>query len=176
MFLPTCLQFGLCLLGPTSCKAITLRKPRFRDRVFQTYWRMRRSATLGVRGVIVNGEGKVLLLRHTYTPGWHFPGGGVESGETCALALSRELEEEVGIRAAPEAFELVSVHANHAFFPNDHVLVYRITDWTQGEATQKGEIAEVRFVDPLAPPPEVTAGTKRRLDELFGGKARSELW
>ncbi len=75
-----------------------------------------------------------------------------------------------------EAFELVSVHANHAFFPNDHVLVYRITAWTQGEATQKGEIAEVRFVDPLNPPPEVSAGTKRRLDELFAGKPRSELW
>jgi 8-oxo-dGTP pyrophosphatase MutT (NUDIX family) len=137
---------------------------------------MRRSATLGVRGVVVDRKGKVLLLRHTYTPGWHFPGGGVESRETCALALARELEEEAGIKTTPDAFELVSVHANHAFFPNDHVLVYRITAWTQGEPTQKGEIEEVRFVDPLDPPPEVSAGTKRRLDELFGGKPRSEIW
>jgi 8-oxo-dGTP pyrophosphatase MutT (NUDIX family) len=137
---------------------------------------MRRSATLGVRGVVMDAAGRVLLVQHTYTPGWHFPGGGVEKGETCALALSRELEEEAGIRAPPEAFDLVSVHANHAFFPNDHVLVYRIKAWTQIEATQKGEIAEVRFFDPLAPPPTVSGGTKRRLDELFGGKARSALW
>ena len=153
-----------------------LRKPTFRDRVFQSYWRISRAATLGVRGVVVDGEGRVLLLRHTYTPGWHFPGGGVEKGETCALALSRELEEEAGIRAAPEAFELVSVHANHAFFPNDHVLVYRITTWTQGEATQRGEIAEVRFCDPMKPPEGITKGTQRRLDELFAGKPRSEHW
>lgn len=121
-------------------------------------------------------QGRVLLLRHTYTPGWHFPGGGVERRETAAQSLVRELEEEAGIRAAAAALELVSIHANHAFFPNDHVLVYRITAWTQGEPTQKGEIAEVRFVDPLAPPEGVTAGTKRRLDELFAGAARSEAW
>lgn len=153
-----------------------MRKPTFRERVFQSYWRVRRPATLGVRGVVVDSSGKVLLLRHTYTPGWHFPGGGVEKGETCAYALERELEEEAGIRAQREAFELVSVHANHAFFPNDHVLVYRISAWTQGEPTQTGEIAEIRFVDPMNPPEGVTKGTKRRLEELFGGSPRNELW
>jgi 8-oxo-dGTP pyrophosphatase MutT (NUDIX family) len=137
---------------------------------------MSRSATLGVRGVVVDAKGHVLLLRHTYTPGWHFPGGGVEKGETCALALTRELEEEAGIRAEPEALDLVSIHANHAFFPNDHVLVYRITVWTQGAATQKGEIAEVGFFDPQKPPEGISKGTQRRLDELFAGAARSELW
>jgi len=153
-----------------------LRKPTFRDRVFQSYFRMRRPATLGVRGVVVDEQGRVLLLRHTYTPGWHFPGGGVEKGETCALALLRELEEEAGIMASPDAFELISVHANHAFFPNDHVLVYRITAWTQGEATQRGEIAEVRFFDPRQLPDDVSKGTKRRIDEIFAGASRSEHW
>jgi 8-oxo-dGTP pyrophosphatase MutT (NUDIX family) len=153
-----------------------LRKPTFRDQIFQGYWRMSRSATLGVRGVVVDSAGRVLLLRHTYTPGWHFPGGGVEKGETCALALSRELQEEAGITAAPDAFELVSVHANHAFFPNDHVLVYWINSWTQGKASQRGEIAETGFFDPLAPPDAVSKGTKRRLDELFAGAPRSEHW
>jgi 8-oxo-dGTP pyrophosphatase MutT (NUDIX family) len=153
-----------------------LRKPTFRDRAFQTYFRMRRPATLGVRGVVVNEKGEVLLLKHTYTPGWHFPGGGVERRETCALSLSRELEEEAGIIAAPESLELISVHANHAYFPNDHILVYRVPTWTQGESTQKGEIAEVRFFDPLAPPTDISKGTQRRLDEIFGGKPRSEHW
>jgi 8-oxo-dGTP pyrophosphatase MutT (NUDIX family) len=153
-----------------------LRKPTLRDRVFQIWFRLRRSATLGVRGIVVDGEGRVLLVRHTYTPGWHFPGGGVEKLETCRLSMQRELVEEAGIEAKAEDIELVSVHANHAFFPNDHVLVYRITRWTQGKATSRGEIAEVRFVDPTKPPEGVSPGTSRRLEELFGGKARSELW
>lgn len=153
-----------------------MRKPTIRDRLFQSWWRMRRPATLGVRGVVVDRNGRVLLLRHTYTPGWHFPGGGVERGETCGQSLLRELSEEAGIEASAEALELVSIHANHAFFPNDHVLVYRVAAWTQGQPTQRGEIAEIRFVDPQDPPEGVSAGTQRRLGELFQETKRTETW
>lgn len=153
-----------------------MRKPRFRDRAFQSWFRFSRSLTLGVRGVVVDAEGRVLLVRHTYAPGWHFPGGGVEKGETAVLSMQRELKEEAGIVAAAPAMRLLSVHANHSYFPNDHVLVYRIDDWTQGEATSRGEIAEVRFVDPLTPPDDVSPGTRRRLDEIFAGADTSELW
>ena len=153
-----------------------MRKPRLRDRVFQSWFRFSRSLTLGVRGLVVDAEGRVLLVRHTYTPGWHFPGGGVEKGETAVLSMQRELMEEAGIVAETGAMQLLSVHANHSFFPNDHVLVYRIDAWTQGEATARGEIAEMRFVDPLMPPEGVSPGTRRRLDEIFAGADTSELW
>lgn len=153
-----------------------MRKPRLRDRVFQSWFRFSRSLTLGVRGVVVDAEGRVLLVRHTYTPGWHFPGGGIEKRETAVLSMQRELKEEAGIEAARSAIRLLSVHANHTFFPNDHVLVYRIDDWTQGQPTSRGEIAEVRFVDPLMPPEDVSPGTRRRLDEIFAGADTSDLW
>ena len=153
-----------------------MRKPRLRDRVFQSWFRFSRSLTLGVRGVVVDAEGRVLLVRHTYTPGWHFPGGGVEKCETAVLSMQRELKEEAGIEVARSAIRLLSVHANHTFFPNDHVLVYRIDDWTQGQPTSRGEIAEVRFVDPLMPPEDVSPGTRRRLDEIFAGADTSDLW
>lgn len=132
--------------------------------------------TLGVRGIVVDERGYVLLLRHTYTPGWQFPGGGVEKGETAALSLKRELLEEAGVIAEEAALELVSVHANHAFFPNDHILVYRISAWTRGEATSRGEIAETAFFDPRDPPEGTTRGTRNRLAELFSGAPRRESW
>jgi 8-oxo-dGTP pyrophosphatase MutT (NUDIX family) len=146
-----------------------------RDRAFHAFFSLTRSLTLGVRGVVTDADGKVLLLRHTYTPGWHFPGGGVERGETSQLALLREMKEEAGIipRGTPR---LVSVHFNHANHPNDHVLVYRIDAWERVEATQRGEIAEVGFYDPKSPPEGVTGGTARRLAEIFGGVAVSEAW
>jgi 8-oxo-dGTP pyrophosphatase MutT (NUDIX family) len=155
---------------------VHVRKPRLRDRVFQSWWRLSRSLTLGVRGVVVNEAGLVLLVRHTYTPGWHLPGGGVEKRETAALSMQRELKEEAGIEAELGAIKLLSVHANHSFFPNDHVLVYRVDAWTQGQATSRGEIAEVRFVDPLTPPEGVSPATRRRLNEIFAGADTSELW
>ena len=44
--------------------------------------------TFGVRGVIHDaGNNAVFLVRHTYVPGWHFPGGGVEAGETALESL-----------------------------------------------------------------------------------------
>ncbi len=146
-----------------------------RDHVFQAASRVIRSKTLGVRGVVVNEQGQVLLIRHTYTPGWYFPGGGVEPGETCQTALTRELKEEAGVELTGP-MQLVSVHDNHAFFPNDHVLVFRIPQWKQGKATSRGEIAERGFFDPLKPPEGVSRGTARRLAELFGGAPASDSW
>ncbi len=146
-----------------------------RTRVFQAYWRIQRPLTLGVRGLVTNPAGQVLLLRHTYVPGWHFPGGGVEKGETAQIALTRELLEEAGV--VPDApMELVSVHANHTAFPNDHVLLFRIASWRQAEATSQGEIAEIGFFDPSAPPEGTTGATRRRLNEVFAGAPASENW
>jgi ADP-ribose pyrophosphatase YjhB (NUDIX family) len=71
---------------------------RLRSRIFHLSFLMSRPMTLGVRAVVVGPDESVLLVRHGYVPGWHFPGGGVEVGETVLDALSRELEEEACVR------------------------------------------------------------------------------
>jgi hypothetical protein len=60
--------------------------------------RLTRGKTLGVRAVAVDGDGRVLLVRHTYLAGWWLPGGGVDKGETTQAAVVRELREEAGPR------------------------------------------------------------------------------
>ena len=51
-------------------------------RVLHLYWRFSRGLTVGVRAVVIDGEGRVFLIKHSYVPGWQLPGGGVEIGET----------------------------------------------------------------------------------------------
>ena len=128
--------------------------------------RLTRGKTLGVRGVVVDGEGRVLLVRHTYLPGWWLPGGGVDKGETTQDAVVRELREEGGViaRSAPR---LVSIHSNERFFPGDHVLVFRVDAFDLTERTSHGEIAEVGWFHPSALPPDVNRGSRARLAELF---------
>ncbi len=149
--------------------------PSIRDRAFQLFWRLQRPVTLGVRAVVDDESGRVLLVRHTYTPGWHSPGGGVEKNETAAMALRRELKEEARIKVTGEP-ALVSAHSNHHNFPNDHILVFRVHDWEAEDFSPTREIAEIVFANPMAPPDGTTGGTRRRLEEIFAAKPPSEAW
>ena len=48
--------------------------------------------------VAVLRDGKVLMTQDTQGyPGWKFPGGHVEDGETSEVAAVREIKEEVGL-------------------------------------------------------------------------------
>ncbi|MEO0982427.1 MAG: NUDIX domain-containing protein [Pseudomonadota bacterium] len=146
-----------------------------RTQLFQVWFRVSRPLTLGVRGVATDEDGRVCLVRHTYTDGWYLPGGGVERAETVFDALERELVEEAGIEIA-EPLSLIGVYSNHRVFPNDHVVLMRVGAWRAVEATSQGEIAEVAWVDPLDPPQGATPGTARRLAELFGDGPPSPYW
>lgn len=143
--------------------------------VFRAWWRMRRPMTLGVRGIACDEAGRVLLVRHTYAKGWHFPGGGVERGETAVDALIREMAEEGGVAVKGEP-ELIGLYSNHAVFPNDHIALYRVREWEPCAPTIDHEIAERGFFAPDALPADATGGTRRRVAEVFGGAPVSAKW
>src|SRR3989440_3463881 len=89
-------------------------------RVLHFYWRFARGMTLGVRALVVDPQGRVFLVKHSYVSGWHLPGGGGEVGETIHRALARELLEEGGITALEQPV-LPGVFFNGRVSPRDHV-------------------------------------------------------
>lgn len=137
--------------------------------------RATRGMTLGVRVVASDGVGRVMLVRHTYLPGWWLPGGGVDRGETTDQAAVRELREETGLIATVPP-RLVSIHSNERFFRGDHVLVYRVDAFDAGLSDSRGEIDAVDWFDPLDLPPDVNRGTRDRLAEMFQGAQVSPDW
>jgi len=152
-----------------------LRLEPFLTPLFRAWWRARRSVTLGVRGIITDETGRVLLVRHSYAHGWHLPGGGVEHGETAVFAIQREVAEEGGVEAT-EAPALIGLFANHTNFPNDHIALYRFGAWRPCTPLATQEIAERGFFALDALPDGVTKGTRRRLAEVFSGAAQSADW
>jgi len=129
--------------------------------------------TLGVRAVIEDSQGRILLVRHTYVKGWYFPGGGVENGQTLEQALAMELREEVNITNMGEV-ELIGIYRNSK---RDHVGLYRCRNWGgMGEFTANREIAEIGFFPRTELPPGTTKATLSRLAELFDGAAISKDW
>ena len=132
--------------------------------------------TLGVRGIATDEHGHVLLIRHSYMDGWYLPGGGVESGETALAAIVREMAEEGGV-AATSPPKLMGFYANHIYFRNDHIAVYRFEHWRPCAPTAGDtEIAERGFFALDALPEGVSRGTRRRLAEAFHGAEVAAEW
>ncbi len=143
--------------------------------LFHAYARRRRGLVLGVRGLVLDDQGRVLLIEHTYIKGWYMPGGGVERGETAEHALAREMVEEAGVEIIGRP-TLLSIHDNRRIFPGDHVLIYRVNRWRQGTATQRGEISQAGFFAPDALPEGTTRATRNRIKEALAGAEVDLMW
>ena len=140
-------------------------------RVLHLYWRFARGMTLGVRGVVLDGEDRVFLVKHSYVSGWHLPGGGVEIGETFRDALARELMEEGRIELLGEP-KLHGVFFNSYASRRDHVAVYVIRQFRQDRLPEPNrEIVDCGFFAADALPQDTTEGTRLRIAEVLENKA-----
>lgn len=151
--------------------------PGLRARLFHAFFLLRRPMTLGARGVIYDRDANaVFLIEHTYVPGWHLPGGGVEPGETMLEALARELMEEGNIElTAPPV--LKSIHHNRHASRRDHVGVYLVTEFRQhAPHVPDREIRAAGFFALDALPENTTPGTMRRIEEVLQGEEASAWW
>ena len=146
------------------------------SRALHTYWRFARGLTLGVRAAVLDRENRVFLVRHTYVPGWHLPGGGVEASESAIEALERELREEAGIGLAGVP-RLHGIFFNTRVSRRDHVVVYVVRDFAVIEPKRPDrEIAEAGFFPLNALPEGTTAATRRRLEEIASGSPPPDAW
>lgn len=79
-----------------------------------------------VNVVVVNDDGKILLIRRTDNDNWAVPGGAMDLGESIRDAALREVREETGIDV--EVTGLVGIYTNPR-----HVIEYT----SDGEVRQE---------------------------------------
>lgn len=123
---------------------------------------------------LIERDGKVLLVRHSYVPGWLLPGGGVARGEAAEHTVIREMREEIGLVrcGTPELFGLYSRKAGWA---TNVIVLYRLRD-AEFTFVPNLEIREIQFADPENPPQGTPLSVATRLKEFAGLQPRSPFW
>lgn len=122
--------------------------------------------------LVTSADGRVLVVRPTYKPGWEIPGGCVEDGESARDACARELLEELGI-PLPVGRLLVLEHQTAQDDKGDSLmLVYDVTVAADPERLRLAseELAEARFVAPDALSEHLPLRQARRLTAAVRAK------
>jgi 8-oxo-dGTP pyrophosphatase MutT (NUDIX family) len=94
-------------------------------RVMVAYRRVLRPRTEGACVLVWSGEG-LLLVRHSYKPGYGVPAGMIGRGEAPVEAAARELREEVGIQVSPDALRLAGRVVNREHGNEDHLHFFEL--------------------------------------------------
>lgn len=144
-------------------------------RLFQIWHKLSRPMTLGVRIAAFNEQGEVFLVRHTYVDGWHFPGGGVERGQTMIQAMQDELRQEGNLSCVSDP-KIIGIYHNKGYSNRDHVALYACQVSQDEIRLPDMEIAECGFFRTDELPKGTAGGVVARLKEIQGAQPVSQVW
>ena len=127
--------------------------------------------SVGVAAVILNDDGRVLLVEHAYHPRlpWGLPGGWLDSDEEPAAAIARELREELQLQA-----RVIRVVYAAKTVPNHIDLAFQCEALSQvGELNH--ELLDYRWfaLDQL---PDIKVFHRRSIEAVAGCMRGREEW
>jgi 8-oxo-dGTP diphosphatase len=105
-----------------------------------------------VAAVIVDADGRVLLVRKRGTTAFMQPGGKIDAGETAVEALQREIAEELGLVVPISAIRPLGRHIAEAANEPGHVVdaeLFMVS--AEGQPLAAAEIDEIAWIDPATP-------------------------
>jgi len=138
--------------------------------ILRPWWFLARPQTIGVKAVVRHGE-RVLLVRHSYghRRQWDLPGGFVRDAEDPAVALRRELGEELGI--VPDAARLIASAPSRIDHKREVIHVYAVDVVGEGTTPDAAELADVRWEHRERLPQDASRFTRRMVARSYW-----ELW
>jgi 8-oxo-dGTP pyrophosphatase MutT (NUDIX family) len=124
--------------------------------------------TVGAAACIVDGEGRVILVKHTYGHrNWELPGGAGEANESPVETAVREVQEETGLTVAAR-------HMTGSYYAPENESLHFVF-WCEMEAPQAipqadgAEISACAFWSPDALPRPISDWTVRRIQDALAG-------
>ncbi len=127
---------------------------------------------VGARGIVRDGDGRVLLIRRSDNGLWALPAGAMELGESIAECATREVYEETGLRARElTAFVLYSgaKHTHTDMYGHTyqlHVTGFRVDAWDGELARQTDETTDAAFFPTEALPEPLSRSVPQTLADL----------
>jgi len=130
---------------------------------------------VGVGVIVVNDEGKILILRRigTHAPYYSIPGGSLEMGETFEQGAIRELKEECNIDLIDPM--VIAVGNNLATYADEglhFISVILLAKHFSGEPTlqESTKHSELHWANPSALPQPHFEASRLAVDCYLGGK------
>jgi len=114
---------------------------------------------MGAGCLFFDEQGRVLLVKPVYKPGWEIPGGVVELNESPRQGCEREVKEEIGLER--KVGELLVVDYNHATDARTESLMFIFDGGPLSPAEIASirllpdELSEFQFFTPETRPPEM---------------------
>jgi ADP-ribose pyrophosphatase YjhB (NUDIX family) len=138
-------------------------------------WRRFKPRTRGVKIMLFDADGRILLIRNSYgdTQAYVLPGGGVHPFESPERAAHREVREELSCGVSD--LNLVATHYSEREGKRDSIWLF------EGRANETPkpdpkEVAEAVFFAPDQLPERVSPATARRIAERAGKRPRTAAW
>ena len=125
--------------GPTRLDRVLRLPLRALHGVLKLNWFVRRPRTFGAHALALTPEGKAILVRLRYAPGWRLPGGGRGENESASDAVLRELREEIGMTGHGEV-QLAAELEESADFKRDLAALLIVRDVTYRQPRWSWEI------------------------------------
>lgn len=149
------------------------------SRLFSKALRLRYSffsgKILSVRALCTDEENRIYLVRHSYTPGWHLPGGGVDNGMSVEMALCNELKEEGNLAILGRPV-LQHIYLNVKGSRREHVVLFTAKVQQHNVFQGTMEIVEGRFFSVAELPRDMDPACQRRIQEWVVGEFGEATW
>ena len=135
--------------------------------LLKAQWFVRRPRTFGAHALALTPEGKVILVRLRYAPGWRIPGGGRAPGEDPREAVLRELREEIGMISHGEV-QLAAELEESTDFKRDLASLLIVRDVVYRPRRWSWEVEAVCEADLASLPGELSPRVRAWLERLAG--------